>query len=224
LLDANLFGDLHGRNSLTRRDKQVHGIEPFVQGNMAALENGPSANREVKLALIATVEASLTGRDAILTGTSWAGDAFRPETALKVGSGRFFIGEHLKQFEGADSRTAHCRRLSGGLRTARGYQPHAPLTVDAAQRRLILGPFRSHVLAVPSAAIALECRRGGENRVSHKPASVANLRCESAGLAVFFEPYVLGVVRLAFVEIAVESEILIKLAAVNCEGLHFCSP
>lgn len=28
------------------------------------------------------------------------------------------------------------RRLSGGLRTARGYQPHAPLTVDAALRRL----------------------------------------------------------------------------------------
>ena len=28
-------------------------------------------------------------------------------------------------------------RLSGGLRTARGYQPHAPLTVDAARRRLV---------------------------------------------------------------------------------------
>jgi hypothetical protein len=28
-------------------------------------------------------------------------------------------------------------RLSGGLRTARGYQPHAPRTVDAARRRLL---------------------------------------------------------------------------------------
>jgi hypothetical protein len=32
------------------------------------------------------------------------------------------------------------------------------------------------------------------------------------------------VLRLAFVEVAVEGEISIKFAAVNCEGLHFRSP
>ena len=53
------------------------------------------------------MKTGLAGCDAILTGTGWAGDAFRPETAFKVNAGRLFVGEHLEQFEGADGRTAH---------------------------------------------------------------------------------------------------------------------
>ena len=108
LLYADLFGDLHGRDSLASGDKQVHGIQPLVQRDVTALEDRASTDREVKLALIAAVEASLAWSDAVLTGTGWASDALRPETALKVGSRRLFVGKHLEQFEGADSRTAHC--------------------------------------------------------------------------------------------------------------------
>ena len=31
LLNANLFGDLHGADALTGGDEQVHGIEPLMQ-------------------------------------------------------------------------------------------------------------------------------------------------------------------------------------------------
>ena len=107
LLYTDLFGDLHGRHAFASRDEQVHGIEPFVERDVRPLEDSAGAEREIKLALIAAMKASLARRDAILTGTSWAGNAFRPETALKVDSRRFLIGKHLKQFEGADCRTAH---------------------------------------------------------------------------------------------------------------------
>lgn len=112
LLYSNLFGDLHGGDSLASRHKQVHGVEPFMQGDVRPLEDRAGANREINLALIAAVEASLTGRDAILTGASRAGYAFRPEAAFEVGSGRLFIGKHLKQLEGADGRSAHERDTS----------------------------------------------------------------------------------------------------------------
>ncbi len=118
LLDANLFGDLHGRDALAGRHKQVHGVEPLMQRDVRPLEDRAGSDREVKLALVAAVKASLARRDAILTGTSWAGDALGPKTALKVGTGRLFIGEHLKQFEGADSRATH-HRLQNILRILR---------------------------------------------------------------------------------------------------------
>jgi hypothetical protein len=73
-----------------------------VQGYVRPLEDSSCADREVKLTFVAAVEASLTKRNAILTGTGWTGNAFRPETALKVNTGRLFVGEHLKQFESAD--------------------------------------------------------------------------------------------------------------------------
>src|SRR5208337_2252611 len=149
-------GDLHRTDPLTCRDEQVHGIEPLVQGDVAALENGPGADREVKLALIAAVEASLAGRDAILTGAGWASYAFGPEARFQVDSCCLLIGEHLEKLKCADGRTAHSRGLSGGLRTARGYQPHAPLAVDAARWRL--ADYLSHVKGCDAAvSLASPC-------------------------------------------------------------------
>jgi hypothetical protein len=136
LLNTDFFGDLHGRDALAGRDEQVHDIQPLMERDVRPLEDGSCTNREVKLAFVATMETSLAWRDAVLTGAGWAGDALGPETAFEVDSRRFLIGKHLEQLEGADSRSAHGEGLSGGLRTARGYQPHAPLTVDAARRRL----------------------------------------------------------------------------------------
>ena len=107
LLDADFLGDLHRRDALAGGDKQVHGIEPLMQGDMRPLEDRTSTDREIKLALIAAMKASLAGRDTVLTGTSWAGYSLRPETTLKVNAGRLLIREHLEQFEGTDGRSTH---------------------------------------------------------------------------------------------------------------------
>src|SRR5208337_5226816 len=141
--NSDFLGQLHRTDTLAGGDKQVHCIEPFVQRYVTALENGSSADCEVKLALIAAVKASLAGRDAILTGAGWASYAFGPEARFQVDSCCLLIGEHLEKLKCADGRTAHSRGLSGGLRTARGYQPHAPLAVDAARWRL--ADYLSHV-------------------------------------------------------------------------------
>ena len=117
LLHTNLFGDLHGRDALAGRDEQVHRIEPLVERDVRPLEDRASTDRKVKLALIAAVEASLTGRDAVLTGAGWADDAFRPEARLQVEPRCLLIGEHLEELKGTDGRTAHCRKLSAGFRT-----------------------------------------------------------------------------------------------------------
>lgn len=50
-------------------------------------------------------------------------DAAQPLAGIRLKLG---VGAVVGRFHG---------RLSGGLRTARGCQPHAPLTVDAARRR-----------------------------------------------------------------------------------------
>jgi hypothetical protein len=107
LLYTNLFGDLHGANALAGGDEQVHSIEPLMQRDVAALEDRAGTDGEVKLAFVAAMKASLAGRDAILTGTGWAGDTFRPETALKIGSSRLFVGKYLEELKSTDSRTAH---------------------------------------------------------------------------------------------------------------------
>jgi hypothetical protein len=59
LLDADLFGELHGTDSLSRCDKQVHGIQPLVERDVAALEDRASTDRKIKLALVTAVKASL---------------------------------------------------------------------------------------------------------------------------------------------------------------------
>ena len=87
------------------------------------------------------MKASLAGSDAILTGAGWAGDTFRPETALKIGSRRLFVGKHLKQLEGADSRTAH----KGNLQKLRSgnclHHPSQKRSQNAATSGALPGPL-----------------------------------------------------------------------------------
>jgi serine/threonine protein kinase len=107
LLYADFLGDLHGRYTLAGSDEQIHRIEPFVERDVRPLEDRASTDRKIKLALVAAVKASLARRDAVLTGTGWAGYAFGPETGLKVDSGGFLIRKHLKKLESADRGSAH---------------------------------------------------------------------------------------------------------------------
>jgi len=57
------------------------------------------SDREVNLAFVTAVEASLARRDAILTGTGGTGNTFRPETALKVDSRCLFVRKHLNSLK-----------------------------------------------------------------------------------------------------------------------------
>ena len=59
-------------------------MNPLVQRHMRPLENRCRANGEVELALVAAIESALASRDAILTGTGWAGNSIRPKAGLKV--------------------------------------------------------------------------------------------------------------------------------------------
>ena len=47
LSDADFFSELHGRNSLTCRDEQVHAVQPFMEGNLRAFHHRSSPNGEV---------------------------------------------------------------------------------------------------------------------------------------------------------------------------------
>ena len=62
LRDPYLFRELKRGYALTRRDEQVHGINPLVQRDVAALEYRAGAHREVLPALVAAVEAALACR------------------------------------------------------------------------------------------------------------------------------------------------------------------
>ena len=59
LSNANLFPQLQTGDALACGYKQVHGIEPLVQGNMAALEDRACTDREIEGTGIAAIEANL---------------------------------------------------------------------------------------------------------------------------------------------------------------------
>ena len=115
LSDANFLRELERRDSLTGRNDQIHRIHPLVQRDVGALEDRPGTDGEVQLTGVAAVVAVLAGRDALFSLTLWTGDAVCPQAALKVGAGRFLIGEGREQLEGADSRTAHLFSLSDSV-------------------------------------------------------------------------------------------------------------
>ncbi len=102
LRDADFLGKLHRGNALTRRDQQIHGIEPLVQGDMRAPEDGASADGEVLLAGVAAVKAIFPGRDALPALAGRANRPLWPQAPLKVLPGRLLIGESLEKLEGAD--------------------------------------------------------------------------------------------------------------------------
>ena len=108
LRDPNLLRQLHRRDALAGRDEQIHGVEPLVQRDMAALEDGRGANGEVRLAGIAAVEAALARGDPLGLVAGRADGAVRPPLTLHVDPRGFRVGEHLEKLERGDRGLAHC--------------------------------------------------------------------------------------------------------------------
>ena len=113
LSDADLFSQLKARDTFTGRDQQVHGIDPLVQRNLRALENGVCANREIELAREAPIEPRLArgartkGRYAVSRLAIGADRAIGPETTFEVGPRRLLIGKQREQLKCADGGFAH---------------------------------------------------------------------------------------------------------------------
>ena len=111
--DADLFRQLHRRDSLARRNQQVHGIEPLVQWNLRALHHCSGADCEVKGAHQAAIVAVLAGRaasqntDTLTQQAHRADRAVWPDSIFEVDPRRLLIREQGKKLEGADGGAAH---------------------------------------------------------------------------------------------------------------------
>ena len=68
---------------------------------MRAPEDRTSPHREVQLAGVAAIEATLAGRDALTALAGRALDPIRPQPVFDVLSSRLFIRESFKQLERA---------------------------------------------------------------------------------------------------------------------------
>ena len=105
LRDTDLLRQLEAADALPAGHKQVHGVKPLVQLDVAALEDGPGANGEVLFTLVAAVVAAPTSRDAVAQAADRAAAAVRPEARFEVEPRRFLVREHLEQFHGADGES-----------------------------------------------------------------------------------------------------------------------
>src|SRR6185437_2695241 len=103
----DLFCQLHRRYPLAGSHKQVHGIEPFVQGNVRSLENCTRPNREFEHASITGIESVLPFCDALCRFALGAHCAVRPKSLFKIRNRARFIGKLLEELEGADCTSAH---------------------------------------------------------------------------------------------------------------------
>ena len=110
--NANLFRQLQARDALPSGYEQVHGIEPLVQRNMAALEDRSCADREVKGTGIAAIEANLgLLADAFTALALRAERAIGPEARFQIDPRRLGGREHLEKMEGADRGFTHRLRI-----------------------------------------------------------------------------------------------------------------
>jgi len=107
LRDTDFLGELHAGDALAGRHKQIHRVNPFVQGNVAPLEYRSGADREVLLALIAAVVAFLANRDPLAKSADRTTRAVRPKATFKVGPGRFLIWEHFEKLESGNRALGH---------------------------------------------------------------------------------------------------------------------
>ena len=106
--NANLFTELQARDALAGGYEQVHRVEPFVQGDVAALEDRPCTDREIEGTGIAAVEANLgLFPDALPALTLRAERAIGPEAGFQIEPRRLRRGEHLEKLEGADCAFTH---------------------------------------------------------------------------------------------------------------------
>ena len=107
--DPDLLGQLQAGHALAGCHQQIHGIQPLVQLDVAALENGPGADDEVFLALVAAIEAGLADGDPLPQPADRAARAGWPEPALQVDPSGLLIREHLEKLVGGDRDLRHGR-------------------------------------------------------------------------------------------------------------------
>lgn len=105
---AYLFRQLHRADALAGRDQQVHGVNPLVERDLGALENGSRADREIEVPTgVAAVEPSLADGDTRFLPAVGTNRTVRPEPTFEIQPRRFVVGEQLEEFEGANGGLAH---------------------------------------------------------------------------------------------------------------------
>jgi hypothetical protein len=107
LRNADFLGELHRRNALAGRYKQVHSIDPLVQRNVAAFEDRSGAHRKVFLALIAAVEAASPRCNAVAHAANRAPRSIWPQPPFKIRPRGLLVREHLEKLEGRNGRLGH---------------------------------------------------------------------------------------------------------------------
>lgn len=134
LSDADLLGELQRGYAFARCNQQVHGIQPFVQGHMAALKDGAGADGKILFALVTAVVATLARRDPVAEATDWATATLRPQASLQVQPRRLRIREKVEKLQGADCNfISHdfFSHLDSPRDKPRGYDCGAQLSVLA---------------------------------------------------------------------------------------------
>lgn len=99
LRDAEFLGNLHRRNALACGGNQVHRIQPFIQGDVRALENCPRAHGEVLLAReTAEITDDFANLNTINVRAMRARRRTFPASRFKVGARCRFVRKLLEKF------------------------------------------------------------------------------------------------------------------------------
>ncbi len=113
--NADLLRHLKRRDRLSGRDHQIHSVDPFVQGDVAALKNGAGPDGEVFIAGVAAIEASLARADTLAGIADGANGTIRPQARLQIEPRRFRVWKHLKDLESTYRAFTHDYSLLNGM-------------------------------------------------------------------------------------------------------------
>jgi hypothetical protein len=102
--DTDFLRQLQAGHALASGDEQIHGVEPLVERDVRPLHHGASADREILIALVAPVVATLPSGDAFAQPTDGAANAVRPESRFEVEPSGLRIRKPLVKVERADRR------------------------------------------------------------------------------------------------------------------------
>src|SRR6185503_1122876 len=162
LSDTDFLRQLHAGDPLAGGHQQVHGIHPLVKWDVGPTENSTRPHGEIQLAGVAAIEATRADRDPLRAGASRTLHAVRPDTIFEVLAGSRFIGEELKQLEGADGGLGHLATLRFGDSAAQRIVDMSP-----AATIFIFAGFQGDLARLQ------QIRRGCDQpRVVNKPAIV----------------------------------------------------
>lgn len=100
--DAYLLAQLQAADALASGHKQIHGIQPLVQRDVATLEYRASAHREGFNALVTAVVTIGARCDAVSHAADRTAAAVRPQTLFEIRPRRLCIGKHGEQLVSAD--------------------------------------------------------------------------------------------------------------------------